>query len=368
MATTAEVASGIRSKFLEVGIVRPMLGGREALYRVGNCAVNIAEDALHILKEREVKNIAFNSATNAITIYTAKRVTKTELKTLPQNIEGQSITYSAGGVETIGGVPAQAEYSTYSIWTDPATNREYYTCGSSISSANEASAGTLGALVRDQNGVLYGLTNNHVVGGNNHTPSAMPVVAPGVIDAQPGGIDPFTIGHFHQLLPLMPGDQANINVSLNLDAAIFKIKDPDLVSSKQGVEFDTPATVTDPVDQMIVEKVGRTTGHRVGRVVGKYLHPLRVLCENATYNFKAEIWFDGVHVVHGTNGRTFSEGGDSGSLVVGRNANNERVAVGIVFAGGPDQMAAGGKKSMILPLEPILQALQLTLVSGHNAS
>lgn len=368
MASAAEVASGIRVTFIQHGIVRRMPGGNEDRYRVGELEIPFSEEATQIFRDRQVENIAYNSANNNVSIYTKKRITKAELEVLPQAVGGVFLSYSVGHVENIGGAPVVAEYASYSLFQSPQSNNAYYTCGSSISPGNEASAGTLGALVRDEHGELFGLTNNHVIGGMNHTPAMMPILAPGVMDVTPGGLDPFTIGHHDRLGVLTPGDQTNINVSANLDAAIFKIKDGGLISSMQGNCYDTPGAIGDIVDGMLVEKVGRTTGHRQGMVVGKYLHPIRVNCENPTYNFKAGIWFDEVYIVYGVNHEAFSDAGDSGSLVVGRDAQGNRCAVGLLFAGGPDNQAPGGKMTLVFPIRPILESLGVTLVSGHHAS
>ena len=78
------------------------------------------------------------------------------------------------------------------------------------------------------------------------------------------------------------------------------------------------------------------------------------------------MWFANVFTIHGA-GSEFSLSGDSGSLVVQVDENNRPVAaVGLIFAGGPDSSAPGGGKSMMLPLRPMLEALEATLVGGHN--
>lgn len=43
-----------------------------------------------------------------------------------------------------------------------------------------------------------------------------------------------------------------------------------------------------------------------------------------------------------------------------------RQGVALVFAGMNDNKAPGGSLSLVLPLEPMLRELGLTLVSGHN--
>lgn len=52
------------------------------------------------------------------------------------------------------------------------------------------------------------------------------------------------------------------------DSGLFKIRDEAAVSSMQGDVYDTPTEVRALTDDMAVEKVGRTTGHTTGKVVG----------------------------------------------------------------------------------------------------
>jgi len=74
--------------------------------------------------------------------------------------------------------------------------------------------------------------------------------------------------------------------------------------------------------------------------------------------------FDPVFAVTGVGG-AFSDSGDSGSLVTTLIGGN-RSAVGIVLAGMTDGSAPGGKVSIVTPIQPILRALGVILVSGHN--
>lgn len=78
------------------------------------------------------------------------------------------------------------------------------------------------------------------------------------------------------------------------------------------------------------------------------------------------MWFGNVFTIHGF-GSEFSLGGDSGSLVVQVDELDRPIAaVGLIFAGGPDSSAPGNAKSLMLPLRPILEALEANLLGGHN--
>jgi hypothetical protein len=194
---------------------------------------------------------------------------------------------------------------------------------------------------------------------------ALPIIAPGVLDVVPNARDPFAIGYHARTLEMKAGTQGNVNIFDNTDAAIFEIRNPDLVSSMQGTVFDTPAEVAAPVDGMSVEKVGRTTGYTKGTIVGRELMPIRVTVAAPQYQFQALVYFANAYIIHG-EADMFSDGGDSGSLVVHAKADGTREAVGLIFAGGPDSKAPGNVRSFMLPLEPILARLGVTLVTGHH--
>jgi hypothetical protein len=73
------------------------------------------------------------------------------------------------------------------------------------------------------------------------------------------------------------------------------------------------------------------------------------------------VFFEPMFVVEpNTKGAFFSQPGDSGALVTCLDAQNTRMAVGLVFAGDNQGL------SYILPLQPIIQSLGVSLVSGHN--
>ncbi len=244
----------------------------------------------------------------------------------------------------------------------------HYTCGSSIGIGSVRMAGTVGCLVRDQNDVLYGLTNNHVSGGCNNTRVGMPIVAPGIKDVAAGNTNPFTIGHHHRVLPMRQGEPGAIDHFDNTDAALFAIEATALVSSMQGNVYDTPGMVADPLEDMLVEKVGRTTGHTRGIIESEVTGPLPVGYKALVHHnsdessqFVGSVHFEPTYLIRGQGG-PFSLPGDSGSLVTTVGADGQRQAVGLVFAGiAPDT-------SYILALAPILTRLGVSLVHGHNTN
>jgi hypothetical protein len=176
---------------------------------------------------------------------------------------------------------------------------------------------------------------------------------------------PFTIGFHARALPLVAGSVSNVDAKANLDAAIFKIANEAHVSSFQGSSYDTPSASVAIVPGMDVEKVGRSTGHKLGKVMGQQYGSTGIAYSMPLHQFSGVVSFDPLYAVIG-QGDIFSDSGDSGSLVTHVDQNGVRHAVGMVVAGKADTNAPGGKTSLILPLQPVLLALGVTLVSGHN--
>lgn len=319
-----------------------------------------------ILRVKQVQTIAFNPSRSEIIVFTrrAAPTTKRQLGALPAEIDGISIKYRQGVQNSIGPLPSMAHGgSPYALRVLPSGS--HYTCGSSISVGNNREAGTLGALVLAGDGGVYGLSNNHVSASCSFASVGMPILAPGVLDVASGGVSPFTIGYHTAALRLTPGSADNVDPKTNLDAAIFRIADPNIVSSFQGNAYDTPAVVGDMASGLSVEKVGRTTGHTRGIVLGQIYGAHPIFYSAPLYGFSGAISFDPVFAIAG-EGDLFSDAGDSGSLITATGENGQRVAVGIVIGGMNDNVSAGGKITIALPIEPILSTLGVRLISGHN--
>ncbi len=364
--TTHQVASGLAKWAIAKGLMESLPQEVDREYLADTAPIPMSLDSEQILRSKEIQSISFNQTTSTIYIYTRKKVTLKDQQTLPSNIQSNGIAYPQGHIDTIGKNHCAAQGAVYAVHT-LANGNNYYTCGSSISPGNDASAGTLGALVRLPDGQIYGLTNNHVSALCSHVAPNTPILAPGVVDVGPYSLPPFTIGFHTKALEMKVGSLGNVDIVSNLDGAIFLIaNNGGSVSSMQGEAFDTPLQVLDPVEGMRVEKVGRTTRHTKGLIVGKELRPLGVTYQAPSYGFNGVIRFANVFTIHGLQS-VFSASGDSGSLVVAvDDQGRPTAAVGLIFAGGPDSLAPGGMKSSMLPLRPILEALNATLIGGHN--
>lgn len=320
-----------------------------------------------LLRAKEVHAVASNEAARRIIVFTRKAIPKSkkQREALPKTVGDVDITYRQGATIAVG-----------SPMTVPTGNPPYvvrqiaagnvYACGSSISVGNFREAGTFGCLVRDADGNMYGLSNNHVTASCNFASVGLPILAPGVADVAPNNLPPFTVGFHHRALTLVAGSPDNIAHLQNTDAAIFRISDPQKVTSFQGNSFDTPANDAPIEPNQIVEKVGRTTGHTTGRVIGKMQGPVVVPYAASIYGFSGSVFLEPVFTVAGQIEK-FSDSGDSGSLVVtAPDANGNRSAVGIIFGKMVDKSAPGELLSLVLPISSILQRFSVSLVHGHN--
>ncbi len=101
-----------------------------------------------------------------------------------------------------------------------------------------------------------------------------------------------------------------------------------------------------------VFKIGRTTGATGGRVTAFDL-------DNVIVNYdKGNLRFDGQVEIEGVGNAAFSDGGDSGSLIV--NARMEAVA--LLFAGGDRGGSNGLGLTYANPLRHVLKDLKATLL------
>ena len=333
-------------------------GARSFAYR--------SEDAL---SKRAVIAVAKDRRNDAVVIYTSRAYSQADQKVM-REVSDETIPIIFRSLDVGPQGPGAA--SQIQIASAPVLVQNRISCGSSISVGNDRGAGTMGALVRDSNGNLFGLSCGHVIAGCGYLRKGMPIVAPGIQDVVPGWPDPRVIGHFARALPLIPGDPATIGVQANLDAALFRVENETVVSSSQGGRFDTPTDVhildeENDEGTLDVEKVGRTTGFTQGTMVTRFLHPFeiefKITCFpelGMTKKFEASVFIDQLWAAN-SGGAPFASPGDSGALVVTRPMGDApRRAVGLIVAGTRDNSA------MVLPIQPILDAFGVTLVAGHG--
>lgn len=203
------------------------------------------------------------------------------------------------------------------------------------SRAGYVMAGTFGALATDADGKRYILSNNHVLANENALPRGSPIFQPGLLDDG----DPSTdqIARLSRFVKIKVSPAAN-----HVDAAIAELLSPSLavrtILPKVG-RLSSPAPVPAAVG-MAVHKHGRTTGYRRGQVVDVAADV------NVGYDFGTARFVDQIVVV-GDGGTSFSDSGDSGSLIVDRKT---RRATGLLFAGSASHTIANHAADVVAAL------------------
>jgi hypothetical protein len=179
----------------------------------------------------------------------------------------------------------------------------------------DVTAGTLGAFVTDADGRVLLLSNNHVLADTDRARVGDPVLSPGPADGGRPGVDRVaTLTAFEPLVPT-----GNL-----LDLAVAAVDDPALVGGNHVPEGVLAGVVEEVLDGVAVAKTGRTTGHTTGTVTAVELDGVSV-----DYGRGQLLSFDDCLEVEG-DGRAFSDGGDSGSVVY---ALDGLSALGLLFAG-----------------------------------
>ncbi len=207
-------------------------------------------------------------------------------------------------------------------------------------------AGTLGVFVRERRGGrLCVLSNNHVLADENRGKAGDAILQPGTFDRGRNPADAVaTLAGFVRL------KRRGANAA---DAALAALRD--------GIEYD-PVTLTGlgkltglaedlPDVNLLVAKVGRTTGLTRGRITAIELDRVRVDFDVGTLRF------DGQIEVEGVDDDPFSDGGDSGSLVV----DEDKRAVGLLFAGADRGGSNGQGLTYVNPLRVALDLLEAEL-------
>ena len=213
----------------------------------------------------------------------------------------------------------------------------------------KVTAGTLGAFVRKRGtDTVCILSNNHVLANENRARAGDAVLQPGAFD---GGVAPADIVTALAGMVRMKKKGANV-----IDAAIAQLAAGQEYDARTirglgklaglGAEFVDVGTA--------VAKLGRTTGLTRGRVTAFEL-------DNVVVGYEiGNLRFDNQLEIEGAGDKPFSQGGDSGSLIV---EADTRLAVALLFAG--TDLGGANNKGLTYanPLRAVLDALQADLVA-----
>ena len=215
-------------------------------------------------------------------------------------------------------------------------------------------AGTLGAIVEDPD-ACYVLSNNHVLADVNRAAPGDPVVQPGPLDVRAGrAVSPATlVGVLDRFVPIS-FQRSNV-----VDCAVAELL--------PGIEFYAGWTEAIPgvvkgvapvtLDDLgrPVAKAGRTTGVTRGRITQVNVDRLKVDMGDDGRP-RIALFSDQIEV-EGER-RAFSDGGDSGSLIV----DGAGFGRALLFAGGEEE-ETGRDLTYANALTTVLQKLGVGLVA-----
>lgn len=211
-------------------------------------------------------------------------------------------------------------------------------------------AGTTGAFVR-RGTTVHVLSNNHVLANEDQAKTNDWILQRAPYD---GGKQPAQrVARLKQWVRLKPTGTnfidcaiAAIQPNLAYDAGRLR----ELVSN---TDRQLAGVATDPLDAGdFVHKVGRTTGPTKGRVTAFDVDNLVIGYDIGNLRFDNQI------EIEGTGRTSFSDGGDSGSLIV----NESMHAVALLFAGGDQGGTNGLGLTYANPIQRVLRDLKATLL------
>jgi len=201
--------------------------------------------------------------------------------------------------------------------------------------SSQRMAGTFGAVVRDQGGALYALSNSHVLAYEGRLPVGSPIFQCGLLDLDSGS----------QKRPIAKLTRfTDLNAkNLRVDAAIAGLSSPD-IASPEILAIGKPTGTTSAQNQMLVHKVGRTTAYTVGWVLNVDTD-ITLDYDTGSYTFFNQI------VVASMDDTPFCDTGDSGSLVLERSSGK---AIGLLCA-------ASHSHAIVNHIQDVLNSLQVSL-------
>lgn len=180
----------------------------------------------------------------------------------------------------------------------------------------DVTAGTLGAFVRRKSDAeaLFVLSNNHVLANENKGKEGDLILQPGRYD---GGKKKDAVAKLADFIKLKKRNNL-------VDCAIASIDYKQEVDLKKLKGIGKLSGVNPNVDiDMVVRKIGRTTGLTRGIVTAIELDDVVVAFGTGNISFNSQIEIEAI------GDKPFSDGGDSGSLIV----DEERRALALLFAG-----------------------------------
>lgn len=196
-------------------------------------------------------------------------------------------------------------------------------------------AGTIGAKVYLGRNAFI-LSNNHVLANSNNARRGDPILQPGFADG--GRLPADQIGVLQRFIPLDFTGAPN-----DVDAALAGVNPNDVLDDILNIGAFDRRRIAQPSRLQVVMKTGRTTQTTLGLVIDTNF------VGRVGYGNAGSALFRNQIVVVGVRGGSFSQGGDSGSLVID---TRTRRPVGLLFAGSPSH-------TLVNPIATVLRALRV---------
>jgi hypothetical protein len=259
---------------------------------------------------------------------------------IPGSLDGIPVAIEVTGeIFAMNLVTKAAKYDPRQRFTRPVP------IGVSTGNEDECSAGTIAARVKDAQGNLFALSNNHVYALGNEAPTSSRVL-------QPGRYDTFCSLNADDAIGVL-ADFATIDFTgadNTIDAAIASVNllpdgSPMLDNRTPANGYGRPKSANREAKlHQAVQKYGRTTSKTNGKVTGINA-TIQVSYPTGTATFVNQI------VVKST--KPFIEPGDSGSLLVTRSGKKP---VGLLFAGD-----STGTYAIANPINEVLARFGVTI-------
>jgi hypothetical protein len=214
--------------------------------------------------------------------------------------------------------------------------------GVSTGNQKDCSAGTIGARVKDSQGNVYALSNNHVYALENQAALNSAIMQPGLADARCRFDSNNIIATLVSFVPIVFSFSANNTVDAAIAASDVS-RLGNATPAKGGYGAPRSATVAAFVGQSI-QKYGETTRLTQSRISGIDATIL-VDYDSGTARFVNQILV--------SSSKTFIGAGDSGSLLVTKSGANP---VGLIFAGD-----SRGRMAIANPIDLVLGAFGVTI-------
>ena len=208
-------------------------------------------------------------------------------------------------------------------------------------------AGTIAAFVKDDAGT-YVLSNNHVLANENNAQAGDAILQRASFDG--GQIAGQSIATLNRWITL---DALSANTA---DAAIASVNPADIDPTLlRGILNGNDQTLRGVAlaNSSTVYKIGRTTGVTEGRITAFEM-------DNVVVGYgMGEITFNDTIEIESASAAHFSDGGDSGSLIV----NGQFEGIGLLFAGSDAGGSNGLGVTYANSLFHVLEVLKVQLIT-----